>query len=338
VIASLPAHMAVDAHVHVHPAMAGFWLDVMEANRLAAVVNLGILESLGLPFHDSMEALRRVLGERMAYFPAPDFRDTSPGFGERMAGELARKVEAGAAGLKIFKDLGLRHRDAEGHLIAVDDPRLDPLWAMAGELDVPVLIHTADPVAFFQPLDERNERREELQRHPDWHFGRPGFPDHDTLLAQRNRVIERHPGTTFIGAHLGNYPENLAYVDACLDRYPNFYVDTCARIGEIGRHPVEVVRAFFFRHQDRVIFGTDRVLGWHGSADEESSPERMAAIRRSYEAHWRFFETQERQIEYPGFPMQGRWKVDAVSLPGEVLEKLYRRNVQRLVPQLQGLA
>ena len=239
--------------------------------------------------------------------------------------------------MEIFKRLGLRHRDAGGDLIPVHDPRLDPLWAKAGELGVPVLVHTADPVAFFQPLDENNERWEELQRHPDWHFGRPEFPDHDTLLAQRNQVIERHADTTFIGAHLGNYPENLAYVDACLDRYPNFNVDTCARIGEIGRHPVDEVRAFFLKHQDRVIFGTDRTIGWDASDDEGLGPEEMVALKRSYDAHWRFFETDERQIEYPGYPFQGRWKVDAIALPKEVLEKLYLRNAQRLVPELQKL-
>jgi predicted TIM-barrel fold metal-dependent hydrolase len=134
----------------------------------------------------------------------------------------------------MFKELGLRHKDAQGQLIPVDDARLDSLWAKAGELGVPVLIHTADPVAFFQPLDEENERWDELLLHPDWYFGGPEFPDHDTLLAQRNRVLERHPSTIFIGAHLGNYPEDLAYVDGCLDRYPNFFVDTTARIGEIA--------------------------------------------------------------------------------------------------------
>jgi predicted TIM-barrel fold metal-dependent hydrolase len=335
---SLHSYLAVDAHVHVHPAMAGFLLEVMDANRLGGVVNLGILESLGLPFQDGMRAFRDVLGERMVYFPAHDFGDTSPGFGERMAEALERKVEAGASGLKIFKALGLRHKDADGQLIPVDDPRLDPLWAKAGGLGIPVLIHTADPVAFFQPLDEDNERWEELQRHPDWHFGRPEFPDHDTLLAQRNRIIERHPDTIFIGAHLGNYPEDLAYVDACLDRYPNFYVDTCARIGEIGRHPVEEVRAFFLKHQDRVVFGTDWVLGWDASPDEDVEQELMATVKRSYDAHWRFFETDERQIEYPGFPIQGRWKVDAIALPGEVLEKLYVRKGQRLIPELQRLS
>jgi predicted TIM-barrel fold metal-dependent hydrolase len=327
--------MTIDVHVHVHPAMAHVMADVMEDNNLTSIVNLGILEGLGIPFQEGMRTFRKALGDRMVYFPTPDFGDLSPGFGERMAEELERKVEAGACGLKIFKELGLRHKDADGNLIPVDDPRLAPLWAKAGELGVPVLIHTADPVAFFQPLDENNERWEELQMHPDWHFGGPEFPDHDTLLTQRDRVIERHPDTTFIGAHLGNYPENLAYVDGCLDRYPNFYVDTCARIGEIGRHPLEQVCAFFLKHQDRVLFGTDLVLGWDAFEDGEASQETRMTFKRFYDAHWRFFERDERQIEYPGFPIQGRWKVDAIGLPDEVLQKLYVRNARRLIPGLK---
>jgi predicted TIM-barrel fold metal-dependent hydrolase len=321
----------VDAHVHVRPDMAEIIAEIMETNNLTSVVNLGILEVLGIPFQDGMRAFQKVLGERMVYFTTPDFGDTSLCFGERMAEDLERKVEAGACGLKIFKELGLRHKDVDGSLIPVDDPRLDPLWAKAGELGVPVLIHTADPLAFFQPLDENNERWEELREHPDWHFGGPEFPDHDTLLDQRNRVIERHPGTTFIGAHLGNYPEKLVYVDACLDRYPNFYVDTSARIGEIGRHPPEVVRAFFLKHQDRVLFGTDLVIGWDGFDDRAQKD--MAEFKGFYDAHWRYFETDERQIDHP-FPIQGRWKVDAIGLPDEALEKLYFRNAQRLISGL----
>ncbi|RLC73886.1 MAG: amidohydrolase [Chloroflexi bacterium] len=322
---------AIDAHVHVHPDMAAELLDIMETNCLSSVVNAGILEILGLPFEEGMRAFRNVLGERMAYFTTPDFGDTIPGFGERMAEELERKVEAGARGLKIFKELGLRHKDASGNLIPVSDPRLDPLWAKAGELDVPVLIHTADPVAFFQPLNEANERWEELQRHPDWHFGGPEFFDHDTLLAQRNRIIERHPETVFIGAHLGNYPEDLAYVDVCLDHYPNFYVDTSARISEIGRHPAEQVRAFFLKHQERVLFGTDLVLGW--GVFEDCRNRVFSEKLGFYDAHWRFFETNERQIDHP-FPIQGRWKVSGIGLPDDVLGKLYFRNAQRLIPGL----
>ena len=321
----------VDAHVHFPPEKARLVAEIMEANQLAKVVNLGMLRVRGIPFAEGMRRYRQILGDRMVYFATPDFTDTSPGFGQRMAEEFERQVDAGARGLKIFKELGLRHGDSEGRLIPIDDPRLDSLWAKAGELGTPVLIHTADPVAFFEPLTEENERKEELERHPDWHFFGPEFPEHDALLDQRNRVIERHPATTFIGAHLGNYPENLIYVDACLDRYPNFNVDVCARIGEIGRHPADEARAFFVKHQDRVLFGTDLVLGWDVlDVVQHDAPE----FAPFYEAYFRFFETDEQQIDYPEYPAQGRWSVDAINLPETVLAKLYFRNAQRFIPDL----
>ena len=322
----------IDVHVHFGPDEASFMAQAMAENHLSRLVNLGSLEALDVPFEHGMAAFRIVLGARMAYFAAPDFSDTKLGFGERMAEELAWKVAAGARGLKVFKELGLRHRDSDGRLISVDDERLDPLWAKAGELAVPVLIHVADPAAFFEPLDERNERCEELQVHPDWHFGAREFPRHDALLAERNRVIERHPGTIFIGAHLGNYPENLAYVDLCLDRYRNLFVDTSARIGEIGRHPAEEARAFFEKHQDRILFGSDLVRGWRGPEDVAAQGADLARIHRFYEAHWRFFESDEQQIAHPGFPIQGRWRVDGLGLPAGVLDKLYVDNAKRLIP------
>jgi predicted TIM-barrel fold metal-dependent hydrolase len=325
------ARPAIDVHAHFGPTAAQEVTQIMAANHLTHVVNLGTLERLGVPVAEGLAALRDVLGSRMIYFATPDFGDVSPGFGKRMADDLARKVALGAGGLKIFKELGLRHRDTSGQLIPVDDPRLDPLWARAGELDVPVLIHTGDPVAFFQPLDQHNERREELRRHPDWHFGKPGFPGHDQLLAQRNHMLERHPRTRFIGAHLGGYPEKLDYVAGCLDRYANFYVDTCARIGEIGRHPAAEARAFFVKYQDRILFGTDLVLR------ARETGERDVDLHTSfYDAHWVFFETDARQIEYPGYPIQGRWQVDGIDLPDDVLDKLYVQNARRLVPALNS--
>jgi len=326
---------AIDAHVHFHPGVAGQVARVVDANNLIGVANMGSLERLGIPFEEGMQQLRDALGDRVVYFATPEFDDLRPGFGERMAEVLERKVEGGASGLKIFKELGLRLKDAEGSLIRVDDERLDPLWAKAGELGVPVLIHTADPCAFFLEYSPQNERWTELQLHPEWHFGKPGFPSHDELLEQRNRVIGRHPDTVFIGAHLGNYPENLSYVDSCLDRYANFYVDTSARIGEIGRHPATEVREFFVKHQERILFGTDWVLGWGEYVEGDAASSGLSGnFVARYEAHWRFFETDEQGIQYPEYPSQGQWTVDAIRLPGDVLSKLYRENAQRLIPRL----
>jgi predicted TIM-barrel fold metal-dependent hydrolase len=321
----------IDIHTHVHPGVASDMRRVMDAAGVAAVVNLGVLERLDFPFDDGMRAYRNALGDRMVYFPTPDFRDIAPGFGERMADALESKVAAGAGGLKIFKELGLRHRDAAGRRIGVDDPRLDPLWARAGALGVPVLIHTADPLAFFGPLDPTNERWEELQEHPDWHFGKPEFPGFWDLLGELERVIARHPGTIFIGAHLGNCAEDLGYLDATLARLPNLAIETSARLAEFGRHGAEAVRAFFLAHQERILFGTDLVLGW----DAFNAPEQVNVdgLVRFYDIHRRYFDTRDRQMAHP-FPIQGRWQIDAVGLPDDVLDKLYVRNARRLIPSL----
>src|SRR5262249_28753712 len=141
-------------------------------------------------------------------------------------------------------------------LLPVDTSRLDPLWAKAGELGVPVLIHVGDPLAFFQPVDEFNERIDELRRAPDWSFCGPEFPSFDDLIRGLENVIARHPTTTFIGAHVGCYAENLAYVGSMLDRFPNYYVDIAARIAELGRQP-NTARRFILRYADRILFGTD---------------------------------------------------------------------------------
>lgn len=244
-----------------------------------------------------------------------------PGFARRTAQRLAEAKRRGVVGLKVFKRLGLYYRNPDGSLVAIDDPRWDPIWAACGELGLPVIIHTADPVAFFEPIDERNERWEELHRHPDWSFhgtdptGRP-WPTHDELLAARNRIIERHPGTTFIGAHIANHPENLAKVGGWLDRYPNLVVEISSRIAELGRQP-RTAREFLLRYQDRVLFGTDG----------PRPPGRLSP-------HWRFFETRDEYFPYAEnpFPPQGLWRIDGVGLPDTVLRKIYAENAARVIP------
>lgn len=193
--------------------------------------------------------------DRFAVFSGIDDDNvaTDPNVGETEARRLRESVAMGARGLKVWKTLGLRLRDSQGVLIPVDDPRLDPLWATAGELKVPVLIHIADPVAFFQPLDRFNERWEELHENPDWHFyptrpkgelSHPDFPSFEELMEQFERLLRRHPGTTFIGAHVGCYAENLRWVGRVMDACPNFYADISARIAELGRQPF-TAREFF---------------------------------------------------------------------------------------------
>jgi predicted TIM-barrel fold metal-dependent hydrolase len=239
-----------------------------------------------------------------------------PDFARRIAARLAADKERGASGVKIFKEFGLGNKNPDGTLVRIDDERWDGIWRACGELGLPVLIHTADPAAFFEPIDERNERWEELHRRPDWSFYEPQFPKRQELLKALLRVIERHPKTTFIGAHVASDAEDLAELGRWLDKHPNLYLDIASRIAELGRQPF-TARKFLIRYQDRVLFGTDGP--W---------PEERVRL------YWRFLETEDEYFPYSEkpFPPQGLWNIYGVNLPDEVLRKIYHENAARLVP------
>jgi predicted TIM-barrel fold metal-dependent hydrolase len=252
------------------------------------------------------------------------------------ADELGRAKEAGAIGLKISKTLGLylreggfreseREEGQKGALVKIDDPRLDPMWDAAGELGFPVFIHVTDPDAFFTPTDRFNERWEELGNHPRWSFYGGDFPEKAELLAARNRVIERHPGTTFIGLHVGNHSEDLDDVSSCLNRYPNFNVEIGARLGELGRQPRRS-RRFFEEYPDRIMFGTDASPNGTSTPQQDLEP-------NMFQLYFRFLETLDEYFDYAPSPTppQGRWKIYGIGLPDEILEKVYHDNAARIL-------
>lgn len=322
----------IDVHGHLSLHGAKAIAQIMGTNGVRAMVNLsGGSPGMGM---EQAVALASLFGGRIVNFYTPDWSHVDePDFGVVEAARLEQAVTRhDYRGLKIAKVLGLGLRWASGVLVDVDDPVMDPIWHKAGELGVPVSIHVADPKAFFEPMSPDNERWEELSVHPSWSFHGGDFPSHQELLDALERVVDRHPRTTFIGVHFGNDAEDLAWVDRMLDAYPNFMIDTAARVGEFGRHDAAAVRALFVKHQDRILFGTDigvgathLMLGSNGAV-----PPTMKDVKPFYDAHWRYFETEERQIDHPS-PIQGRWKVDAIGLPREVLQKLYVGNANRLI-------
>ncbi len=236
-------------------------------------------------------------------------------FPEWAATRLVAQKEMGAEGLKIWKNFGLKICDQNGALVNVDDYRLDPIWRTAAELKLPVLIHVADPVAFFDPLDESNERWEELNANPEWQFTSPPFPPFISILDGLANLVKRHPQTTFIGAHVGCYAENLAWVGGLINKYPNFYVDISARIGELGRQPY-TARRFFIDHADRILFGSD-----------------FGPDLETYRLAYRFLETDDEYFNYnvEEIPQQGRWYVYGLNLPDEVLQKVYFVNAEKVL-------
>lgn len=266
-------------------------------------------------YKEHLKVSQEIGKDRFLPFFRPDFsRIETPEFGKNEAARLEEAVKMGCKGVKVSKQLGLGFRDSKGALIKVDDPRLDPIWAKCGELGIPVEIHVSDPKAFFTPVDEFNERYDELGNNPEWSFYGEDFPAKMDILEARNRVIARHPNTIFIGAHFGNLPENLEVVGQWLETYPNFYVDIDARISELGRQPY-TARKFFIKYQDRILFGTDT------PCDAEA-----------YRLYFRFLETDDEYIDpTPAHKLQGRWHIYGLYLPDEVLEKIYNKNALRIL-------
>ncbi|HEX8357449.1 MAG TPA: amidohydrolase family protein [Segetibacter sp.] len=228
--------------------------------------------------------------------------------------QLEADVKNGANGLKIFKSLGFSVKDNTGKRVAVDDERLDAIWKKCGELKIPVLIHTADPKPFWDPLDEHNERWLELTTHPGRKRSASDPEPFDQLIAEQHRVFKKHPNTTFIAAHFGWYPNDLSTLAKLLDEMPNVVVEFGAVIAELGRQP-KAAKTFFTKYQDRILFGKD---SW---------------VPEEYATYFRVLETEDEYFPYHK-KYHAFWRMYGMGLPDEILKKVYYKNALRIVPNI----
>lgn len=336
------AHRVIDLHQHIdfstqHLARA---VKIMDAVGIGVAVNLSgdtVTPSKdGGPseFERNKKLADTLYPGRFVEYMNLDYANwDQPDFAAQAVKQLEEGHRLGAAGFKEYKRLGLYLRDGQGRLLKVDDPKLDSMWERCGELNMPVSIHVADPRAFWQPYDEKNERWEELKDHKSWWFGDTNkFPAWKDLLEALNRVIARHPKTTFVCVHFANNAEELDWVDRSLSRYPNMMCDLAARIPEIGRHAPEQVRRLFLKYQDRILFATDfqiydrLILGSSGN----EPPPADADAEVFFQKEWRWLETGDRNWAHMT-PIQGDWTICSIHLPNSVLRKIYFDNARKLL-------
>jgi len=325
----VPAHnidkakfYVIDVHNHINDAEG--IEDHMPPEQVVAIMDATNVRTVVILTGMWRDKLQHVLDEMVKPYPGRFMVFTQidwskiddPNFSAEMVKQLDDSVARGARGLKVLKDLGLGVRDKSGKLLAIDDPRLDPIWEEAGRLHIPVFIHSGDPEAFFRPTDATNERYEELKEHPDWSFYGHDYPSLEALLEARNRVFARHPCTTFVSLHMG-WPENLDWVDAMLKNHPNAMVEFGAREAELGRQPKRT-RELFLKYPDRVMFGTDNQI-----------------TDTLYRNIFRWLETSDEYFDYWGAPSEGRFKIYGLGLPDDVLKKIYHENAERLFAQFR---
>ena len=308
----------IDVHSHQ-------WrMGAKDLNQLAKEMddmNMGVMVNLsggsGKAIADAKKNIDTNQPKRFIVFANVNFSNIDdPDWGERAAAQLERDYQKGARGLKIYKNLGFSVKDNQGNRVAVDDPRIDPVWAKCGELGIPVLIHSADPKPFWQPHDADNERWLELKTHPRRKRGPNNPVPWEKIIQEQHNLFKKHPNTIFIAAHMGWFANDLGKLGQLLDEMPNMMVEIGAVIAELGRQPRNA-NQFFEKYQDRVLFGKDSYR-----------PEEYPTYFRVLESADEYFPYYKR---YHAF-----WKMYGLNLPDAILKKLYYKNALRIIPDIDS--
>lgn len=285
----------------------------MDGINMAVMVNLS--GGSGQNLKDIMANVNANYPNRFVVFANVDFEGVGrEGWADQAAAQLEEDYKVGARGLKIYKSLGLRYKDTDGKRLAVDDPRLDPIWAKCAELGIPVLIHSADPKSFWDPMDSRNERWLELKTRPRRKRSDTNPAPWQQIIDEQHNMFRKHPQTQFINAHMGWYANNLGKLAELMEEIPNMYVGIAAVIAELGRQP-RFAREFFIKYQDRILFGKD---AWQPS---------------EFPTYFRVLETSDEYFPYYK-KYHAFWAMYGLDLPDEVLRKVYYKNAMKLLKNI----
>jgi predicted TIM-barrel fold metal-dependent hydrolase len=314
----------IDVHTHYDANSRAMAAHANRIGSLSAAISVWDVQQPPVPYDDDLAAWKSCEPALLRCY-APNLSDIrSSGFERDLGNELKAAAAQGAVGVKVWKNLGLWLRDESGARVTVDDPRLEPLWTSAAETGLPVLIHVGDPPEFWDAITPQNPRYNDIKDRPEWWYSQGDFPSLQQIHEELEHLVAEHPSTVFVAAHFGSFiPDPERWFAA----YANFYVDTAAAIAVIGAGNVEHTRGIFCDWPSRILFGTDlaRAAGFEYPA---FSGDRWA-LREYFDSHWRFFETDERDLEHP-IPEQLPWKVTGLDLPDAILRALYCENATRL--------
>ena len=282
-------------------------------------LNMGIMINLsggsGERLQGAIKNVKEHYPNRFGVFANVNFDGVgTEGWGAKAAAQLEEDVKNGAVGLKIYKSLGLRNKDTSGKRLAIDDPRLAPVWDKCGELGIPVIIHAADPKSFWDPMDADNERWLELKTRPGRKRSGTDPAPWQQIIDEQHNMFKNHPNTTFINAHFGWYANDLQKLGELMEEMPNMYVEIAAIIAELGRQPRNAHK-FFMKYQDKILFGKD---SWR--------PE-------EFPTYFRVLETEDEYFPYHK-KYHAFWAMYGIGLPDEVLKKVYYKNALKIVPGL----
>lgn len=315
----------IDTHIHIHreaPALYESFRDSKWSGLDIVVCPTEGNEPYDLESKlDSTLKGARASGGRLAWASTFDARGfEAPDFAERTVARLRKTFDDGAIGVKIWKNIGMAIRGKSGSYLLPDDPALRPIYEAIGRADRTLVAHLAEPDGAWLPLDDKNPELPYYSKNPQWHMlGRSGAPSKETILGARDRLLARYPKLRVVGCHLGSDEDDLGRLAKRLDTYPNFAVDTAARIRYFARGDRDRAREFLVRYQDRILYATDFGL--------REIPPAIGAkgLLARHNVDWAFF-SGDAKMDYEGRPTRG------LALPEPVLRKLFRDNARRWLP------
>jgi hypothetical protein len=320
----------IDAHLHYygdHPDNLAFLgrLDLKLLNICVSQDTSGAWRKGADIYRD----LQTRFPERYAWITSFDLPDFSADYADRVIDGLKKDFAAGAIACKVWKNVGMEVRNPAGDFVMVDDPLFDPIWEFLAREDCTLLMHIGEPLACWRPLIDDNPHYGYYSRNPQWHmYGKPEYPSHEAIMASRDRMVERHAKLRIVGAHLASLEFDVAEIARRLDRFPNFAVDSSARVADLAYQDTDTVRAFFLKYADRLLFGTDVVrMDCASRLTEAERSSQIAAFARHYEMEFAYYESGER-VTVRGKENRG------LNLPEEVLAQFYLTNAQAWYPGL----
>lgn len=320
----------IDAHAHVFQDAPAFYpmLERLDMRLL----NICVVDKHERGFSDiaSQHAtaleVRRASQGRAAWCSSYDPQDwESPGFADRTTALLSQTFAGGAVAVKIYKSIGMELKSKDGRYVMPDDPAFSPILDFVAARNKTLFAHLAEPTSAWQPLDPSSPDYSYYKENPDWHmYAHPERPSKETILAARDRMVKAHPSLRVVGCHLGSMELDVDEIAKRFDLYPNFAVDTAARVPYLMLQRREKVRAFLTKYQDRVLYATDLVfMPWDKPA------EAVKHWEEEYARDWKYFATAE-TLEYNGHKIQG------LALPQPILRKLFHDNAVKWVPGIES--
>jgi uncharacterized protein len=307
----------IDIHSHTGPTAQSVERLIKEMDALNIRVLNNLSGEYGAELKQKIDFIRSTkYADRFTLFAngLNGFRDVEPGYGKKAAAQLEADVRAGAIGFKIFKQTGMDTLKKDGSRLRISDPELSPLWETAARLNIPVIIHTAEPQEFFHQPTLQNERWLELALYPDRRQYLNKNVTFEQLVAERNDLFKKHPKTRFVAAHFGWHANNLGLAAKLLDEHPNVVLELAAILYDLGRQP-RAAHGFFVKYQDRILFGKDT----------------YAPTEFPY--YWRVLETTDEYFDYYR-DYHAFWNLYGMGLPDSVLRKVYHQNALRVTPGL----